>query len=63
VDVRFFERIEPVARLEVLRRLSLPDQFFLFVGTLQPRKNLERAIDAHAALPAAMQAEVPLVII
>lgn len=63
VDVRFFERIEAVSRLEVLRRLSLPDQFFLFVGTLQPRKNLERALDAHAALPAAMQADVPLVVV
>lgn len=63
VNVRFFERIEPVCRQNVLRRLDLPEQFLLFVGTLQPRKNLERALDAHAALPVAMQAEVPLVVV
>ena len=63
VDERFFERIDDVSRAEVVKRLKLPERFFLFIGTLQPRKNLERAFDAHGALPAQMQAEVPLVVV
>src|SRR3954466_7164088 len=35
---------------EVRRRLDLPDQFVLATGTLEPRKNLPRLIQAHAAL-------------
>lgn len=35
---------------EVRQRYRLPERFFLFVGTLQPRKNLERLILAHRAL-------------
>jgi len=37
--------------------------YFLFVGTLQPRKNLERLLDAYLALPAAVRAERQLVIV
>jgi glycosyltransferase involved in cell wall biosynthesis len=32
------------------RRRQLPEQFILFVGTLEPRKNLERLIEAFARL-------------
>ncbi|MGC3028687.1 glycosyltransferase family 4 protein [Burkholderia sp. DN3021] len=63
VHPRFFERIERAERDEVLKRLDLPGQFFLCVGTLQPRKNLERVVDAHASLPAALRCDVPLVIV
>lgn len=63
VDARFFERFDAESKRDVLDRLNLPEQFFLFVGTLQPRKNLERALDAHASLPMAIQAEVPLVVV
>jgi alpha-1,3-rhamnosyl/mannosyltransferase len=37
---------------EVRRRLELPDRFVLATGTLEPRKNLPRLIQAHAALGA-----------
>lgn len=37
--------------------------YFLFVGTLQPRKNLERLLDAWLGLPATMRAERALVIV
>jgi alpha-1,3-rhamnosyl/mannosyltransferase len=63
VHPRFFERIDPAERAAVLKRLGLPEQFFLCVGTLQPRKNLERVVDAHASLPAALRRDVPLVIV
>lgn len=37
--------------------------YFLFVGTLQPRKNVGRVLDAYLALPAAVRAERQLVIV
>jgi alpha-1,3-rhamnosyl/mannosyltransferase len=36
--------------------------YFLCVGTLEPRKNLALAVQAHAALPAPVRARHPLVI-
>lgn len=63
VDERYFERFDGELKREVIQRLGLPDQFYLFVGTIQPRKNLERLLDAHAALPMARQKETPLVIV
>jgi glycosyltransferase involved in cell wall biosynthesis len=33
------------------RRAGLPDRFMLFVGTLEPRKNVVRLIEAYARLP------------
>ncbi len=37
--------------------------YFLFVGTLQPRKNVERLLDAYLSLPAPLRAERQLVIV
>ena len=37
--------------------------YFLFVGTLQPRKTVERLLDAYLALPAPVRAEHQLVIV
>lgn len=33
------------------RRQGLPERFWLFVGTLEPRKNLPTLLEAYAALP------------
>lgn len=35
---------------EFRRRKGLPDQFILFVGTLEPRKNIGRLLEAYAVL-------------
>lgn len=37
--------------------------YFLCVGTLEPRKNLQLALRAHARLPAALQRRYPLLIV
>src|SRR2546425_536479 len=37
--------------------------YFLFVGTLQPRKNVERILDAYLGLPAAVRRARQLVIV
>lgn len=47
---------------QVLAALRLPAAFYLYVGTLEPRKNVEGLLDAYAALPSALRADQPLVI-
>jgi glycosyltransferase involved in cell wall biosynthesis len=55
VDSRF-RPIRDADTLESLRtRLSLPPQFILAVGTLQPRKNYRRLLEAFAALRTGME--------
>jgi alpha-1,3-rhamnosyl/mannosyltransferase len=51
---------EELARVKTL--YALPDRFFFFVGTLQPRKNIRRIIDAHKSLPQSIRRDAPLVI-
>lgn len=63
VDERWFQSVAPSTMDETLQRYHLPAHFFLFVGTLQPRKNIVRVIDAYRSLPQGIKNEVPLVII
>lgn len=44
------------------RQKGLPERFLLFVGTLEPRKNLPLLLRAYAALPAADRDAVHLVL-
>jgi glycosyltransferase involved in cell wall biosynthesis len=45
-----FRPIDDRGRLDAVRaRYGLPDRFILYVGTIEPRKNLPRLIDAFAA--------------
>jgi alpha-1,3-rhamnosyl/mannosyltransferase len=44
-------------------RHELPERFVLGVGTLEPRKNLVRLIDAYSALPGEVRAGAPLVLV
>ncbi|MBM4457896.1 MAG: glycosyltransferase family 4 protein [Chloroflexi bacterium] len=44
---------DPAATAEFRRRKGLPDRFILYLGTLEPRKNLVRLIDAYARWRAA----------
>lgn len=46
-----------------LRLHGLEPGYFLFVGTLQPRKNVERVLDAWLALPKAVRRERQLVLV
>lgn len=62
VHPRWFQPV-PRAELERVKMLyNLPDRFFLFLGTLQPRKNVGRLIEAHRLLPGSLRHEVPLVV-
>ena len=46
----------------LIEDLGLPPRYVLFVGTLEPRKNLQGLLRAHALLPERLQHEFPLVI-
>jgi glycosyltransferase involved in cell wall biosynthesis len=62
VDSRFGRvRDEHVLR-EVHARYGLPDRFILGLGTLQPRKNYGRLIQAYAAIRPEFGPEIKLVI-
>ena len=63
VDPVYFERIDSRQRDTVLQKHGLKPGFFLFIGTLQPRKNLPRVLEAFQQLPEAIRKKHPLVIV
>jgi alpha-1,3-rhamnosyl/mannosyltransferase len=63
VDPVYFERIETSQREAVLAKYALKPGFFLFIGTLQPRKNLPRVLEAFQALPDEFRKAHPLIVV
>ena len=63
VDRRWFAQPTAAQLQEVRQRYQLPEQFLVFVGTLQPRKNVARLIDAHRSLAPSTRRSHPLLII
>lgn len=61
------ELFAPVKESVAAPRLAVhglqPDQFFLSVGTLEPRKNLPRVVQAYRSLPESIQSRLPLVLV
>jgi len=62
VSPRFFSPPSAEQAASLTRRLALPPRFLLSVGTLEPRKNLTRVMQAFAELPAADQRAAPLLL-
>ena len=62
VDARYFDALPPDQIQSTLNRFLINKPFFLFIGSIQPRKNLKRLLQAHAALPNNLATEFPLVI-
>ena len=62
VDAFYFQRIAQTEKQAVLDKLKLQTGFFLFIGTLQPRKNIQTIIEAFRSLPADIQKQHPLII-
>ena len=50
VDPRFQPNAGPDRRLRLRQTYALPEQYVLYVGTIEPRKNLVALLDAYAAL-------------
>lgn len=60
------EWLEPVSAENIekaLQKYHLQAGYFLFVGTLQPRKNLSRVLDAYYNLPASVREQRKLVVV
>lgn len=52
-----------IAKRTIRQRYSLPENFILSVGTLEPRKNLSRLLNAYERLPHELRQAWPLVCI
>jgi alpha-1,3-rhamnosyl/mannosyltransferase len=63
VDTRWFRDVTLEESAMVRAKFALPAQYFISVGTLQPRKNISTVIAAHRALPDAERTQTPLVIV
>jgi glycosyltransferase involved in cell wall biosynthesis len=63
VDDSWLAPADEAAVAATLARYQLRPGYFLFVGTLQPRKNVERLLEAYLGLPPAVRAERQLVIV
>lgn len=51
------------AKACLLRKYDLPREFVLFVGALEPRKNLKGLIEAYSALPEGLKRNFPLIFV
>ena len=58
-----FRPSAPAAITATTAQYGIDRPYFLFVGTVQPRKNLQRAVEAFAALIAGSQTAPPLFVI
>lgn len=63
VDQAFFEHASEDQIAQSLQRHGARRGSFVFVGTIQPRKNLRRIIEAHRNLPPSTREEHPLLVI
>lgn len=62
VDGRYFEGVDENTCGAIRTKFGLDSQFFLFIGTLQPRKNVATLLTAHSQLPDTLRTAHPLVI-
>jgi glycosyltransferase involved in cell wall biosynthesis len=63
VDESWLRPLENSNVEATLKKYKLPNNYFLFVGTLQPRKNILRILNAYMALPNRIRQERKLVIV
>lgn len=62
VNEEYFTPLAPESIKAALDQLRISTPFFLFLGSIQPRKNLQNVLKAHAALPRNLATQFPLVI-
>jgi alpha-1,3-rhamnosyl/mannosyltransferase len=63
VDADWFLRCPEQEIARVREKYQLPNDFFISLGTLQPRKNVESTILAHRTLSLSERLKTPLVIV
>lgn len=62
-DPMFFRKTSPADEDIVRKKFSLPEQFILFVGTLEPRKNIPRLVRSFELLCHSVKEPLSLVIV
>lgn len=62
VSDNFQKGISPEKCNEIRKKYNLPEKSILYIGTLQPRKNLSTLIEAYAKLPEHIKNEFKLVL-
>lgn len=63
VNPAYAQPVTETQRAAVLGKYGLAAGYFIFVGTIQPRKNVARILAAHRMLPAPVQKAFPLVVV
>jgi alpha-1,3-rhamnosyl/mannosyltransferase len=63
VEAEWLDAPAPQAVAATLAQYGLKPGYFLFVGTLQPRKNVGRILEAYLALPPVVRAKRQLVVV
>lgn len=63
IGEKWFHPLSEQQKNHVLDKYNLKPNFLLFVGTLQPRKNLDRIITAFLRLPGGLQKQHNLIIV
>jgi len=64
VDQEVFKKRSPKEIKSVKERYEINyDKYFIFVGNIEPRKNLDKLLDAYNALPSKIQNEYGLVFV
>jgi glycosyltransferase involved in cell wall biosynthesis len=58
----YFERSKQEV-IAIRKKYNLPDDYILYLGTLEPRKNLASLMEAYDKMPSAIKAEYPLVLV
>jgi glycosyltransferase involved in cell wall biosynthesis len=58
-----FTPLPPVEVAEILRRLQLPPHYLLYVGTIEPRKNILTLLRAYCSLPEPLRTHWPLLLV
>jgi len=58
-----FRPLPPAEVAAGLRRLGLPPEYLLYLGTLEPRKNLLTLMRAYCALPESVRQRLPLLLV
>ena len=59
----WFQEIPESKIANMIAKYQLKKDFFIFVGTLQPRKNLSLLIESYLSLPDAIKKNIPLIIV
>ncbi len=60
---RFHANLEGAKIAHVRERYHLPERYLLYMGAIEPRKNLSRLVDAYAQLVTKMGRDLPVLVV